>query len=201
MSQDRCIKILVVDDDQAVRSTVDMILKTHGFDVHTVECARDALAACDTSHFDIALIDVKMPAVSGTVLLGQIRQVDPHLGVIVMTAYPDIATAAEVVRGGANDFITKPFTENQLLEAVQGLCRKLGLIYTTEADLIRLIGDRIRNLRKDRDMTLKQVSDRSGVAASQLSQLEHARTNTSIWSLAKISGALGVRLSDLLKNL
>ena len=201
MSHDRCIKILVVDDDHAVCSTVHMILRTHGFDVHTVECARDALTACDTSHFDIAMIDVKMPEVNGTVLLEQIRQVDPHLGVIIMTAYPDIDTAAKVIRGGANDFITKPFTENQLLEAVQRLCKKLGLIYTTEADLIRLIGERIRDLRKAKDMTLKQVSDRSGVAASQLSQLEHARTSTSIWSLAKISGALGVRLSELLKNL
>jgi len=178
-----------------------MILDGAGYEVATALGAADALGLCDGERFDIALVDVKMPEVNGTTLLQELRRVDPQMGVIVMTAYPDIETAAKVMRHGGRDFVTKPFSESQLLEAVERLCTELGLVYTSEDQLINLIGQRLRECRKRQNMTLKQVSERSGVTASQLSQVEHGRSSASLWSLAKVASALGIRLGDLFKSL
>ncbi len=197
----RGIRVLVVDDERNVRDTIRMILRDDGYDVCSYASADKALEACKRRAFDIALVDIKMPHISGTELLELIHRVDPNIGVILVTAYPDVTTAAQAVRGGARDYITKPFSEQQLLAAVERLCSELGLIYTSEDELIRLIGSRIRQYRQQSKMNLRELSDRAEMSTSQLSQIELGRSAASLWTMARLSGALGVKLSDLLKGL
>jgi len=201
MAARRGIRVLVVDDERDVRDTVRMILQDDGYDVCRSASAHKALEACKRRAFDIALVDIKMPDVSGTELLELIHRVDPNIGVILVTAYPDVTTAAQAVRGGARDYITKPFSEQQLLAAVERLCSELGLIYTSEDELVRLIGSRIRRYRQQSKMNLRELSDRAEITTSQLSQIELGRSATSLWTMARLSGALGVKLSDLLEGL
>ena len=201
MGGGRGIKTLVVDDDPSVCDTLQMILEADGYGVQTCLGAPQALEACGRNSFDIALVDVKMPQVSGTELLKRLRKVDPRLGVIIMTAYPDVVSAAEAMRDGGRDYLTKPFTQQQLLAAVRRLCSQLGLTYADEPQLYSLVGQRIRRYRQDRKMTLRQLSARSGLTASQLSQIELGKCAASLWSLARISAALGLKLSDLLDGL
>lgn len=201
MAAGRGIRILVVDDERDVRDTIGMILRDDGYDVSSYASADKALEACKRRAFDIALVDIKMPHISGTELLELLHRVDSNIGVILVTAYPDVTTAAQAVRGGARDYITKPFSEQQLLAAVERLCSDLGLIYTSEDELIRLIGSRIRQYRQQSKMNLRELSDRAEMSTSQLSQIELGRSAASLWAMARLSGALGVKLSDLLKGL
>jgi len=195
------IRVMVVDDDQSVCDTVRMILEGSGYEVKTCLTAESALRACKRSACHIVLLDVKMPHVSGTDLLCQLRQADSNMGVIMMTAYPNVATAAEAMRAGGRDYITKPFTEQQLLDAVGRLSAEMGLVHSSEEDLIGLVGHRIRDRRQQRRMTLQQLAERAGITASQLSQVELGKSAASMWTLARVSSALGIRLSKLLEDL
>jgi DNA-binding NtrC family response regulator len=195
------IKVLVVDDDPQVCKTVGMILKEHGYHVQSYSQPRQALQAVRKSPFDIALIDIKMPDLNGLELVEKIKAEDPRIAPIVMTAYPDVQTAAETMRLGSRDYITKPFREEQLLSSVERIAHEMGLIYTNEQELNRLIGQRIRQERLKQSLTLRQLSERSELTTSQLSQVELGKNAASVWALARISGSLGRQLCELLDGL
>jgi DNA-binding NtrC family response regulator len=195
------IKVLVVDDDTQVCKTVSMILQEHGYHVQSFSQPRQALQAVRKSAFDIALVDIKMPDVSGLEFVDRVKAEDPRIAIVVMTAYPDVQTAAETMRLGARDYITKPFREEQLLSAVERIAHEVGLIYTNEQELNKLIGQRIRQERLKQSLTLRQLSERSELTTSQLSQVELGKNAASVWALARISGALGRQLCELLAGL
>jgi len=195
------IKVLVVDDDAQVCKTVGMILQEHGYHVQSFTQPRQAVQSVKKTPFDIALVDIKMPDLGGLEVVEKIKGDDPRVAVLVMTAYPDVQTAAETMRLGARDYITKPFREEQLLEAVERIARDMGLIYTNEQELNRLIGQRIRQERLKQSLTLRQLSERSELTTSQLSQVELGKNAASVWALARISGALGRQLCELLAGL
>jgi DNA-binding NtrC family response regulator len=195
------IKVLVVDDDPEVCKTVGKILQENNYQVRTFTQPRQALQAVRKTPFDMGLIDIKMPDVTGVELVEKIKGEDARLATIVMTAYPDVQSAAETMRLGARDYITKPFSEEQLLGAVERVAKEMGLIYTSEPELNRLIGQRIRQERLRQSLTLRQLSERAELTTSQLSQVELGKNAASIWALARISGSLGKQLCALLSGL
>lgn len=195
------IKVLIVDDDSQVCKTVGKILQVNNYQVQTYTQPRQALQAVRKTPFDIGLIDIKMPDVSGVELVEKIKAEDDRVAVLVMTAYPDVQTAAETMRLGVRDYITKPFREEQLLGAVERVAKELGLIYTDEHELNRLIGQRIRRERLKQSLTLRLLSNRAELTTSQLSQVELGKNAASLWALARICGALGRQFSELLAGL
>lgn len=88
-----------------------------------------------------------------------------------------------------------------LITAVDRACRHMGIIYTDEHELNRLIGQRIRSHRLSQNLTLRQLSDRTDLTTSQLSQVELGKNAASIWALARISNSLGLQVSQLLEGL
>jgi len=195
------IKVLVVDDDSQVCKTVGKILQQNNYQAQTYTQARQALQAVRKTPFDIGLIDLKMPDVNGVELVEKIKGEDNRVATVVMTAYPDVQSAAEAMRLGARDYITKPFTEEQLIKSIERIAQELGLIYTDEHELNRLIGQRIRRERLKQSLTLRQLSERSELTTSQLSQVELGKNAASVWALARISGSLGRQLSSLISGL
>lgn len=195
------IKVLVVDDDPQVCKTVGKILQENNYQVQTYTQPRQALQAVRKTPFDIALIDIKMPDVNGVELVEKMRGEDDRVAALVMTAFPDVQSAAETMRLGARDYITKPFSAEQLLAAIERIAQELGLIYTNEHELNRLIGQRIRQERLKQSLTLRQLSERSELTTSQLSQVELGKNAASVWALARISGALGKQLCELIGGL
>ncbi len=111
-------KVLVVDDQRNMRTTLAMMLRGNGYDV---EEAADGAHGGDmgaTGDFDIVLTDLRMGDLSGIDVLRTIKQARPVTEVIVMTAYGTIESAVEAMRLGAFDYIQKPFTEQELLVKV-----------------------------------------------------------------------------------
>ncbi len=108
----RPIRVLVVDDEPALRKSIARILTSRGCEVSTAE---DGLAAFETlqiSQPDVLLTDILMPRMTGLELLAQVKQRWPELEVVLMTAFADVDTAVAAVKGGAYDFLTKPFASN-----------------------------------------------------------------------------------------
>ena len=195
------IKVMVVDDEEAVCNTVRSILEEHEYKVNTFLDAESAIEGAKEAAYDVALIDINLPRASGVELADKLHQEGDHPAIIVITAYPDVESAAESMRSGSRDYITKPFHPDQLIAAVERVCRDMGLVYTTEGELNRLIGQRIRRERQRRGLTLRQLSERTELTTSQLSQVELGKNAASIWALARISNALGHQVSELLNGL
>ncbi|MCO6437393.1 MAG: response regulator [Phycisphaerae bacterium] len=195
------IKVLVVDDDPSICKTVGLLLEDHGYSPRTFTDADSALEAAEQESFQVALIDLRMPAMDGVEVVERLKSIDPRMSCIVMTAYPDLDSATETMRRGTCDYIPKPFKQDELVASVDRACQRMGIIYTDENELNRLIGQRIRSHRLAQNLTLRQLSDRTDLTTSQLSQVELGKNAASIWALARISNALGLQVSELLGGL
>lgn len=195
------IKVLVIDDDPSICKTVGLLLEDHGYNPRTFTDPEEALQAADKESFQIALVDLRMPALDGVEVVERLKNIDSRMSCIVMTAYPDLDSATETMRSGTCDYIAKPFKGEELVASVDRACQRMGIIYTDENELNRLIGQRIRSNRLDQNLTLRQLSDRTDLTTSQLSQVELGKNAASIWALARISNSLGLQVSELLTGL
>ena len=105
--------ILVVDDEEAIREVVSTMLESRGWHCTTVRIARAPQEPVKRSTPDLVLSDMIMPEMDGLKLLEWMRQYDPEVPVIMVTAIHDISTALESIRRGAYDYILKPFEKDQ----------------------------------------------------------------------------------------
>ncbi len=195
------IKVLVIDDDPSICKTVGLLLEDHGYNPRTFIDADEAVSAAQKESFQIALIDLRMPTMDGVEVVEKLKGIDDRMSCIVMTAYPDLDSATETMRRGTCDYISKPFKQEELIASVERACQQMGIIYTDESELNRLIGQRIRSHRLAQNLTLRQLSDRTDLTTSQLSQVELGKNAASIWALARISNSLGLQVSELLQGL
>jgi two-component system nitrogen regulation response regulator GlnG len=110
MADPRPLRVWIVDDDRAVRFVLATALREAGYAVDGFENARDALEALRSRGApDLLFTDVRMPGEDGLALLDRLKGAAPQLPVIVMSAYTDIASTAGAFRGGAYEFLSKPF--------------------------------------------------------------------------------------------
>jgi DNA-binding NtrC family response regulator len=191
------IRILVVDDDQDSVELVEKILKKDGYRVQTLTDGRKVEEEIRKNDIHLAVIDLKMPDISGLDVVEMIRHHDSDVAVILMTGYATLDSAVSALRGGVVDYLRKPVREDELLGAVRRALAAKGLALLPEEELHRNIGSAIRDLRKKRTLTLKQLAKRTGLSVSLLSQIERAESSASVTSLYKIAHALKIRLPEL----
>jgi DNA-binding NtrC family response regulator len=110
--------ILVVDDEPEIREGLELLLGSEGYQVTLADCAEAALARLDERPFDVILLDVSLPDRNGIDLLKDIRGRDPSVSIILITAYGSINMAREAFKSGALDYITKPWSNDELLAQV-----------------------------------------------------------------------------------
>ena len=111
-------KVLLVEDDRALREALADTLMIGGHEFRAVECAEDAVAALGEEAFSLVISDVNMPGMDGHQLLGLIRARYPQLPVLLMTAYGAVERAVDAIRQGAADYLVKPFEPRTLLDLV-----------------------------------------------------------------------------------
>ena len=126
--------------------------------------------------------------------------IDSDIAVVMFTAHPNLESAVASMKLDAVDYIKKPFNVDEFREVLARVMKKKGLARTPEEQLHRIIGDTIRSLRKQKELTLKQMSRRTGLSISLLSQIERAESSPSISSLYKIAVALDTRIQSLFGN-
>jgi two-component system response regulator AtoC len=108
-------RLLIVDDEEGVRSSLSLLLEEEGYEVDTAEGAEAALAHLRGEPFNLVLCDVRMPGRDGLELLPELIDLQPDLSVLMMSAYGAVDQALEAVRLGASDYIAKPFEPQELL--------------------------------------------------------------------------------------
>jgi DNA-binding NtrC family response regulator len=191
------VRVLVVDDDKAICEYMETFLSKDGFDVKTLNDPSHAPDEVKNGGYHLVVLDLMMPKMDGLAVLERIRKVDNDVAVVIFTGYPSLDTAVQSMKMDAVDYLKKPFNPEEFRVVVDRVMRKKGLLRSPEENLHRVIGETIRNLRKDRNLTLKQMARRTGLSVSLLSQIERAESSASISSLYKIAVALDARIRDL----
>jgi len=126
-------KLLIVDDEAGYRKVLRAIFEDEGHDVVTASDGRAALAHLAKRKRDLIISDVRMPDIDGIALLKQAREQDPDIGVVLMTAFGTIETAREAFKLGADDFIQKPFNNEELKVIVKRTLEKQAIISENRA--------------------------------------------------------------------
>lgn len=122
-------KILVAEDEDAIREFVVINLKRSGYEVYDVANGSDAVEAYDkaSGDFDIALLDVMMPGMDGISVCRELRRRNSNLGIIMLTAKSQEMDKVNGLMNGADDYITKPFSPSELMARVDALHRRVVL--------------------------------------------------------------------------
>lgn len=163
--------VIVIEDEECVRLATVQTLELGGFTVHACASAEAAWPLLDDAFGGIIVTDVRLPGSSGLDLLAQVMTIDADLPVIVMTGHGHVSMAVEAMRGGAYDFIEKPFATERLLETARRAREKRDLVlenrrlkaaWKAQPDLPALIGmspaiERLRRLIATLGPTLADI--------------------------------------------
>lgn len=120
--------ILVCEDEDAIRDFVVINLKRAGYDVTDVNCGEDALKEFELSggKFSVVILDIMMPGISGLEVCKAIREKDSRIGIIMLTAKSQEVDKIQGLTGGADDYITKPFSPLELVARVDAVFRRIS---------------------------------------------------------------------------
>src|SRR6202049_3661036 len=110
-------QILVIDDEIGPRESLRMLLKPN-YQVHTADCVEAGIKLLKEKQPDTIVMDIRMPGMTGIEGLRKIREIDPHLSVIMLTGFGALDTAKEALRLGANDYISKPFDAHEMQQVI-----------------------------------------------------------------------------------
>jgi signal transduction histidine kinase len=143
---DKPTRILVVDDELGIREGCRRALTPHGFEVNVAENGPMGLRKLREGQFDVLLLDIMMPGMSGLEMMQQIRQLAPNLIVIIITGYATVELSVQAIREGAHDFIAKPFTSELLLQVINRELERRDL--RREAERARRLEEETRELTR-----------------------------------------------------
>ncbi|UCD80232.1 MAG: sigma-54-dependent Fis family transcriptional regulator [Desulfobacterales bacterium] len=107
-------KILVVDDESSHRQMIKAVLSAEGYEIREAADGNQAVKAVEEKFYDLILMDIRMPGLSGIEALQKIKDISPGIPVIIMTAYASVNTAIEALKSGAYDYLTKPLDIEEL---------------------------------------------------------------------------------------
>lgn len=140
-SDDRACRILTVDDAPATLEVLRRQLSPKGYQVFAAPGVCEAVKFLATNAVDLVITDLKMPGPDGMDLVRHVRQNLPDTEVMIITGYASLASAVEAVKSGAQEYLAKPFTETELLEAVEHALEKLARRRSSQAgSTVRLPG-------------------------------------------------------------
>ncbi len=137
----RPARILAVDDEPDILRLITKRLELQGYQLETAADGRQAIDKMEEADYDLVLLDVRLPKLDGLDVLSRIRERRPDAAVVMMTAYGSEQVAAEALRRGADDYITKPLDEGELTAAVSGTLKKAAQRWRMNSAAARLRED------------------------------------------------------------
>jgi len=181
-------RILIVDDDRAMRMALSESLESCGYSLETAENGHDALGLFSQGNFDLVVTDMRMPGMTGIEVLRGVKNMSPETPVILITAYGTVGTAVEAMKEGAAEFIMKPFSLEDIESAVKNVLTADGgellprnaqpqagpRIMTKNARLIAIM-DMLVNVAKSKSSIL--IQGESGTGKELIARLVHQNSN------------------------
>jgi putative two-component system response regulator len=165
-------RILLVDDEAAIRVALGKLLRTQGFEVETAESGRAALDALGRDRFTLMLCDIRMPGMTGLEVVPQALAIDPDLAVMMLTAVNDAASATEALSTGAVDYLLKPPELSELLQAAERAMKRRELSIEqrrVEALIREEVAIRTEELEREK-LALRELT--VGVAETLINAME-----------------------------
>ncbi len=154
-------QVLVIDDEMGPRESLRMLLKPN-YQVHTADSVEAGIRLLREKHPDAVITDIRMPGTNGIDGLRRIREIDPHVAVIMLTGFGALETAQEALRLGANDYISKPFDAHEMRDVISRNVERTRVHRTGEnaASEIRELNNRLLKelAQKERLASLGQAS-------------------------------------------
>lgn len=126
------MRILIVDDEEVLRDVLDAVLRREGFDVVSAASGEEALSLLDGEEIDLVILDIMLPGISGIDTLRSMRISNPHLPVIVITAFSSIDGAIKAMKYGAYHYIPKPFKNDEVIITVNKALEQRRLSHENE---------------------------------------------------------------------
>jgi DNA-binding NtrC family response regulator len=111
-------RVLLIDDDPGVSEVVGLLLEREGYDVQRAGSVKEARTRVDAAEPDVVITDLKLPDGTGLEVIAAVRARRPRLPIIMITSYSSIESAIAALRGGAVDYVIKPFNNDEFLRAV-----------------------------------------------------------------------------------
>jgi DNA-binding response OmpR family regulator len=153
-------KIMVVDDEEIVRNSLEEILRLEGYDVQAVENGELALNALQREHYDLILLDLKMPGLDGIDTLKAITRIAPETKVILLTGHGSLESAIDALRVGAHDYLLKPASSSEILSSVAR-----GLAKRAEQQHRRMLLEQL-------DASLQRLKESEGLETTSVSEIQ-----------------------------
>lgn len=220
-------RLLVVDDEEGIRTVLGRFLRGRGYDVHTADSAAPAIEVLGQQRFALLICDVRMPGMTGVELVPRAHEMDPELAIVMLTAVNDAPTATDALTHGALDYLMKPIELVDLELAVKRALHKRDLIIQQRAvermvreevvlrtaelerektalrDLTVSVAETLINAMEAKDQYLlghsQRVAEFAASIASQLGLSEDLVENVRIAGRLHDVGKIGIRESVLNK--
>lgn len=140
-------KILIVDDDAALQESLVSILETEGYFIDTARTGREAEAKVKSTYYNLALLDIRLPDMTGIELLSRINNLSPRTKNLVLTGYPDTSSAIRAVNEKADAYLVKPFDPAELIDLIdEHLSQQKEELEYTQERVLEYIQNRVREL-------------------------------------------------------
>jgi DNA-binding NtrC family response regulator len=196
------VNVAVLDDDLDFRTYIEDLLKDEGkFAVRTYAHPGDLFHDAEQRAPDIVLLDMKMGEFRGDKVLEQLLTRWPTLCVIVITGYPSLEDMRATFKLKVFDYLSKPFSVNQLRQTLANAIEAFGLGRTDYDRLRERLGHRIKVLRAERDWSLKDLAALTQLSVSQISSIERGANLPSMESFLAICRAFDKRPSEMLASI
>lgn len=194
------LDIVALDDDEDFRQYIAAVLEDEGHEARVLATPAELYEAIEQRMPDVLLLDLKMGPASGEQVLTEVRRRWEKLCVIVVTGYPTLDNMRQTFKQDVFDYLAKPFSVSELRATLAQAAAALGLGMRPQDRLRMELGRQIRLARAEKDWTLKDLSEASGVSVSQLSSIERGNHLPSLESLLVVSAALGRAPSEWLQK-
>jgi DNA-binding response OmpR family regulator len=143
MSKER---VLVVDDDRGIVDILSYVLESEGFEVEARFDGESALEAANAQLFDVIVLDVMLPDLSGTEICRKLRAEDVNVPILMLTAKDAEIDRVVGLELGADDYVTKPFSKAELVSRVRAILRRRALDRAEQTPALRRVGDLVVDL-------------------------------------------------------
>jgi diguanylate cyclase (GGDEF)-like protein len=140
------VRILVADDEEAIRGTLSALLGEEGYEVTAISSAEEAIARLGDDTFSLVLTDIRMGGMTGIELLQEVKRLHPATEVIIMTSYASLETAVLALRSGAYDYLLKPFEDLELVTTAVARAVEKGSLVRERDALVEALARKNREL-------------------------------------------------------
>jgi len=112
-------RILLVDDDETITTSFQLVLQREGYQVDTASTGRQAIEKIGEAKYHLVILDVKLPDILGTEVAGKIRSQNKEIRLVITTGYPDLADSIEAIDIGIEEILLKPINVEELLHVIK----------------------------------------------------------------------------------